>query len=59
MMSHLFWRGREALFQISDQWWLGSLSTLNWRIVVPAVLVGNIVMSICAWFLVELLMKLV
>jgi hypothetical protein len=60
MISYLFSRALEASpFQISESAWFAPLSTLNWRIVIPAALFGNIVMSVLAWLIVELVLRLV
>jgi len=56
MIPNLSSRDREAaLFQISDA---ARPAPLNWGVLVPAVFVGNVVLAIFAWFVVEWAMKL-
>jgi hypothetical protein len=54
--DHLSARDREL--KLSDQASLAPRSTVGWAVFVPAVFVGNVVLAIFAWFVVELIMKL-
>jgi hypothetical protein len=60
MISNLSPRDREAaLFQTSDAARAPPWSTLSWGVFVPAVFVGNVVLAIFAWFVVEWITKLI
>jgi hypothetical protein len=60
MISYLFSGDRESmLFQVADTAWLPPWSTLSWGVFVPAVFVGNVVLAIFAWLVVEWAMKLI
>jgi hypothetical protein len=57
MILELFLGDREAtLFQTSDA--ATPWSSLSWGVFVPALFVGNVVVAILAWFIVELTVKL-
>jgi hypothetical protein len=47
-----------TLFQASDARGLAPWSETSWRVAVPAVLLGNVVVAMLAWFIVALIMKL-
>jgi hypothetical protein len=59
MISNLL-RDRKAaaLFQTSDAATPTPWSALSWGVFVPAIFVGNVVLAILAWFVVEWAMKL-
>jgi hypothetical protein len=60
MISYLFSGDCEpTLFQVADTAWLPAWSTLSWSVFVPAAFVGNVVLAIFAWFVVEWAMKLI
>jgi hypothetical protein len=57
MIPDLSSRDREAvLVQTSD---VARPVPLSWGVLVPAVFVGNVVLAIFAWFVVEWAMKLI
>jgi hypothetical protein len=47
-----------TLFQTSDAHGLAPWSEISWGVAVPAVLLGNVVVAVLAWFIVELIMNL-
>ena len=56
MIPDLSSRDREAaLFQTSEA---ATPARLSWGVIVPAVFVGNVVLAIFAWFVVEWATKL-
>jgi hypothetical protein len=58
MLSSLFSRVREeALFQTADES-TAPWSAPSWALFVPGVFVGNVVLAILAWFVVEWTLKL-
>jgi hypothetical protein len=57
MISNLTSRGRKAV-QTFDVARTTPWSTLGWGVFVPAVFLGNVVLAIFAWFVVERAMKL-
>jgi hypothetical protein len=54
MISNLSLRARE----VSDAAGLAPWSALSWGVFVPAVFLGNVVLAIFAWFVVEWAMTL-
>jgi hypothetical protein len=52
MISNLSLRAREVV-QTSDAAGLAPWTALGWGVFVPAVFVGNVVLAIFAWFVVE------
>jgi hypothetical protein len=60
MISNLSSRDRGgALFRTSYSARPAPWSGLSWGVFVPAVFVGNVVLAIFAWFVVEWAMKLI
>jgi hypothetical protein len=47
-----------ALFQISEAARRVSPTALSWGTLIPAIFVGNVVLAIFAWFVVEWAMKI-
>jgi hypothetical protein len=59
MISNVSSRDRGARLQTSDATRPALWSVLTWGVFVPAVFVGNVVLAIFAWFIVEWTMRLI
>jgi hypothetical protein len=58
MISDVSLWERGAGLQTSDATRLPPWSVLTWGVFVPAVFMSNVVLAICAWFIVEWTMRL-